>query len=45
MGDNKEETGRLIKYLKETAVQHLVQEENEKKWIAERNKNEKGHKG
>jgi hypothetical protein len=32
MGNNKEETGRLIKYLKETAVHHLVQEENDKKW-------------
>jgi hypothetical protein len=47
MGDNKEKTVGLIKYLKET-VQHLVPEENNKKWktMDSRTKkdNAKGHK-
>jgi hypothetical protein len=54
MGDNKEETGRLIRYLKETGLLYSIESRrrmirNRRLWISEQNKNEKndakGHKG
>jgi hypothetical protein len=46
MGDNKEKTGRLIRYLKETGLLYSNYSRrkmirNGRLWIAKRNKNEK----
>jgi hypothetical protein len=49
MGDNKEETGKLIKYLKETGLLYSIYSKrkmirNGRLWIVERNENEKGER-